>query len=123
MDKYNEEFRFEDGVLHVRLSGEFPNELLTSGINLFQPLIDACSSYGCRRALVDARELKVDLGTMGLFQAGADLASITLMGLNVALLAREDMIDPFFETVAANRGGTVQLFTDREAAQAWLKKK
>ncbi len=47
--KYNEEFRFEEGVLHIRLSGKFPNELLDKWKNCFQPLIDACSAHNCKR--------------------------------------------------------------------------
>ena len=119
---YNEDFRIEDGVLHVRLSGKFPNEMLGKGMNLFQPLIDACSMYNCEKALVDARELHVDFGTMALFQAGNDASSLSRVGLRVALLAREDMRDPFFDNVVFNRGGDVGVFTDRDAAHKWLQR-
>ena len=117
---YKEDFRVEDGVLYVHLSGKFPNELLRKNENLFRPLIDACSSQNCTRALVDARDLEVDLGTMGLFQAGEDAVYLRHIGLRVALLAREDMLDPFFDAVVVNRGGDVHVFTDIEAARHWL---
>lgn len=122
MNQYNEDFRLEDGVLHVRLTGTFPDELLHSGHNLFQPLIDACSNHDCRRALIDARGLTVAMDTAGLFQAGKDVVSLTKMGITVAIIAREDMLDPFFETVAANRGGTVRVFTEMDTARAWLER-
>jgi hypothetical protein len=99
MTGYKEDFRFEDGVLHVRLSGKFPNERLGRGENLFQPLIDACSTHNCKKALIDARDSQVDFDTVALFQAGEDAAFLTRVGLRIALLAREDMLDPFFDNV------------------------
>jgi hypothetical protein len=122
MGKYNEDFRFEDGALSVSLSGDFPNELLHKGTNLFQPLADACAAHRCQKALIDARGLHVDLGTLGLFRAAEDLASMTRMGLHIAILATEDMLDPFFEDVASNRGGIVGVFTKMDTALEWLEK-
>ena len=120
MNDYTEDFRVENGVLYVHLSGKFPIDMLRRSENLFQPLIDACSAQNCTRALVDARDLEVDLGTMGLFQAGEDAVFLRQVGLRVALLAREDMLDPFFDAVVVNRGGDVRVFTDRDAAHRWL---
>ena len=121
MKGYNESFKMEDGVLKVHLSGTFPKELLHEGKNLFQPLMDACSAHNCRKALIDARELQVDLGTMGLFQAGEDAAILAQMGLRIGFVAREDMLDTFFDTVVFNRGGNVGVFTDMHAAEEWLR--
>jgi hypothetical protein len=122
MNGYNQNFRFENGVLHVQLSGKFPNELLSKGENLFQPLIDACSTYNCKKALVDARELQVDFSTMAMFQAGEDVAFLTRAGLRIAMLVRGDMLDPFFATVATNRGGLASIFTDLDTTLDWLQK-
>ena len=122
MTEFNQEFRLENGVLHVHLSGTFPNELLHRLENLFQPLIEACSAHNCTKALVDARDLQVDFGTLGMFQAGKDAASLSRIGLRVAFLAREDALDPLFETVATNRGGHVGIFTDMEAARNWIER-
>jgi len=117
---YEQDFAYEDGILFIRLSGQFPLELLDSGENLFQPLADACTTYSCNRAIVDARELRVDLGTMGLFQAGEDISDMSRLGFRVALVAREDMIDSFFEDVAVNRGGVVGVFTNIDEARHWI---
>ncbi|MBN1433417.1 hypothetical protein JW921_01575 [Candidatus Fermentibacterales bacterium] len=121
MKGYEEGFRLEDGVLHVRLSGEYPMERLRGEQNVFQPVIDSCSSNDCRKVLVDARNLETDFDTMELFRAGADVASLARNGIRVALLAREEMLDPFFEDVAVNRGGNVAIFTDDAEALAWLR--
>ncbi len=120
MKGYNEDFRYEDGVLYVRLSGKFPDELLRGGKNLFQPLIDACLSYNCKKALIDSRSLHVDLDTIALFQAGKDAAFLTRIGLRIALLAREDMLDTFFDDVVFNHGGNIGIFTEDDAARDWL---
>ncbi|MBN1999993.1 hypothetical protein JW935_20740 [candidate division KSB1 bacterium] len=122
MSEYNENFQVLNGVLHVRLSGKFPIELLHKGKNVFQPLIDACSHFGCKKALVDARDIQADLGTTALFQTGEDAAFLSHIGLRVALLAREDMLDRFFEDVAYNRGALLGVFTDMSAACEWLQK-
>jgi hypothetical protein len=120
MNGYIEDFRYENGVVHVRLWGTFPNELLNSGKNLFQPLVDECLAHNCKNALIDARDLQVNFSTMAIFQAGEDAAAISNGGLHVAILAREDMLDPLFEDVAFNRGGNIGVFTDMNAALAWL---
>ena len=120
MSEYNENFRFEDGVLYVRLSGDFPNELFGKEENLFQPLIDACSTYECKKALVDARDLKVDFNTLAIFQAGVDAAFVSRRGIRLALVATEAMLDPFFDHVVYNRGGIVGIFMDTDSALDWL---
>jgi len=122
MNGYKEDFRFEDGVLHVHLSGKFPNELLGRAENVFQPLIDACSAHNCKRALIDARDLQVDFDTVAMFQAGEDAAFLNRLGLRIALLSREDMLDPFFANVVSNRGGDVGIFTDMDSALDWLQR-
>jgi hypothetical protein len=122
MKGYNEDFRFENGVLHVRLSGRFPNELLGKGKNLFQPLIDACSTHNCKKALIDARDLHVDFSTTVLFHAGKDAAFLTRVGIRIALLIREDMRDHFFDNVVFNRGGDTGIFTDTDTARDWLQR-
>jgi len=122
MKEYYEDIRFEDDILHVRLSGEFPEELFHEAHNLFQPLIDACKTHQCRKALVDARKLEVHFGTAELFRSGEDAASLTGEGLRIAFLAGKDMLSPFFDDVVYNRGGKIGVFTDIKKARAWLHK-
>ena len=99
-----QEFRVEGGVVHVRLSGSYPNERLAIKENLFKPLIDECKRENCREAIVDARELQVEFDTVALFRAGVDAASMNEFGLRVALIAREDMISSFFDDVNSQPG-------------------
>jgi hypothetical protein len=122
MKMYNEDFRLEDGIMYVRLTGTFPNELFRNKENLFQPLINACSAYKCKRALIDARDLHVDFDTTQLFQSGRDAALLTRDDLRVAIVAREDMRDGFFEYVVRKYGGSMSVFTDMDTALNWLKR-
>lgn len=122
MKEYNVDFRFDDGILYVKLSGKFPKELLETETNLFQPIIDACSTNKCNKVLIDASDLEVDLRTMDMFRAGVDAATLTHLGIRVAMLAREDMLNPFFDNVAYNRGGLIGIFTDMDNTREWLQK-
>ena len=89
MEGYVQQFRVEDGV--------------------------ECKQGNCRAAIVDARELQVEFGTVELFRAGVDAASLNEFGLRVALIAREDMLSSFFDDVTHNRAAPVRVFTDLEA--------
>jgi hypothetical protein len=120
MDEFKQEFRFEDGVMHVLLAGKFPMERMRKKENLFRPLIVACQEQNCRKALVDARELEAEFDTTALFRAGVDASDLNRYGLRVALLAREEMISLFFDDVIRNRAAQVQVFTDVGAEGAWL---
>ena len=122
MKEYSEDFQFRDGVLHVRLSGKFPEELLGRQENLFLALAEACSHYRCKKALIDTRDLQIDFDTMALFRAGRDAPFLTSSGLRVALLARNDQRDRFFDDVAFNRGSLMGIFTDQGAALEWIQK-
>lgn len=120
MSEYDVKFELKDDVLHVCLSGDFPTELLGKRESLFRPLIQACSEYNSKRVLIDARNLQVKLGTLGMFRAATDAATLTQLGIRIAFVARDDMIDPFFEDVVYNHGGVVSVFTEEDAASTWL---
>ena len=120
MERYEQQFRVEGSVVHVRLSGVFPNERLSTQENLFKPLVDACKQANCREVIIDARELQVEFDTLAMFRAGVDAASLNEFGLRVALVAREDMRSSFFDDVTYNRAAPVRVFTDLASAQLWL---
>jgi hypothetical protein len=116
---FTQEFHADQGVMHVRVAGVFPVALLQQAGNSFQPLIEACEQANCRIALIDARELKIDLDTMAIFRAGVDAAMASRLGLRLAFVAREENLDSFFEDVVINRGARVEVFTEIEDALKW----
>src|SRR5690349_21043308 len=99
MERYEQHFNVEGGVLHARLSGLYPNERLAIKESLFKPLIEECKKENCREAIVDARELQVEFDTSALFRAGVDAAALNEFGLRVGLLARVDMLSTIFDDV------------------------
>ena len=121
MDQFRQEFRVNDGVMHVRLAGKLPNELLHGAQNVFTPLINLCRESRCQKAMIDSRDLEVDLDTLELFRAGVDASDLTRFGLRIALVARQEMMSTFFDDVIHNRAAPVQVFTDLDAAGTWLR--
>ena len=119
-DGFTQEFHAEQDVMHVRVAGTFPKAILESKGNIFQPLIEACEQANCRIALIDLRELQVDINTLEVFRAGVDAALASRLGLRLAFVAREETLDPFFENVVTNRGARVEVFTEMEDAMRWV---
>jgi|SoiMethySBSTD1v2_1073268.scaffolds.fasta_scaffold1054464_2 hypothetical protein len=119
-DEFTQHYRPEHGVMRVRVEGIFPKSFLERKGNIFQPLIEACEQANCRTALIDARNLKVDLDTLAVFRAGVDAASVSRHRLRLAFVARKENLDSFFEDVVINRGAGVEVFTEMEDAMKWV---
>ena len=120
MDNYHQEFQLIDNILHVRLSGKFPEGIMNTNNNVFQQLIDECNNKSITKTIIDICDLDINLNLMELFKAGEDAALLSRQGLNMALVARKETIDSFFYDVAYNRGGMVNVFNDKGAALEWL---
>ena len=120
MKAYAKEYRAENGVLFAHLTGTYPNSRLAMKENLFKPLIEECGKNNCSLAIIDARGLQVDFDIAALFRAGVDAAALNQFRLCVALVAREDMLNDFFNDVIRNRGARVEVFTDMESAMVWI---
>jgi hypothetical protein len=122
MNDYKVELKLEDGVLHVRLSGQFPYEKLNQPENAYKGLIDACATHQCDRLLIDSRDLQARFSTTQLYRAGKDAVSLTIAGIEVAMVTRQELRDTFFDDVVVNRGGQVRIFTDINDARDWIQK-
>jgi hypothetical protein len=70
--------------------------------------------------LVDATHGRSPIGAFDKFEIGVQLASTADRRLILAVVARAEEVDHFFETVARNRGGAVRVFTDEATALQWL---
>lgn len=109
-----------DNIMHVKLSGKFPVELLREDENAFQPLISECCKANIRKVIIDICNLDVKLSIMELFKTGEDASELKKFGLKVALLAKKETISYFFDNVTQNRGDQVRVFTDYDIAVKWL---
>lgn len=110
----------EDGILRVQASGfdESLAEVEAYGL----AVIEACVRSGVSRVLCDERDLEYRLGTFDTFQAAAFLSAHAPKVGRIALVPRADGLGDarFWEDVVVNRGLTVKVFQDPEAARAWL---
>jgi hypothetical protein len=60
------------------------------------------------------------IGAFDKYEIGVQLAGTADRRLILAVVARAEEVDHFFETVARNRGGAVRVFSDEAAALQWL---
>ena len=108
--------------LWIRYTGFLASKDLPSGRNTFEAVADLCRENGCKKVLLDARELITELGTMDLFTLGCQLADVPDRSVRFALLGTEKQVpaDNFMENVAVTRGSFMRVFTVEDEAIAWL---
>ena len=77
---------------------------------------------GYSAILVDVRNLNYKFDTSKRFTLSEYWAKICMdVGIiSTAILGSKGIIDPFTETVVANRGGNLRLFIDKKDAIHWL---
>jgi hypothetical protein len=86
-------------------------------------VIAACIRHGVTHVLCDDLDLEYRLGTVDTFQSAQFIAAQAPAVARVALVCNPKYIADarFWEDVAVNRGLTVRVFTEVEAARAWLR--
>jgi hypothetical protein len=84
-------------------------------------IAEQCRAAQCWRVLLDLTSMIGSIPQLDRFLLGTRAARIWGQRLRVAILARPQEINHFFENVATNNGANVRVFADREAAQAWLR--
>ena len=87
--------------LWIRYTVFLGSKQLPSGRNTFEAVADLCRENGCKKVLLDARELITELGTMDLFTLGCQLADVPDRSVRFALLGTEKQVpaEIFFNTV------------------------
>ena len=98
------------------------HQVATRGI-LLRALARAIAETQSRRiwrVLCDATAVDTPIGTCEKYEIGAELARAADRHMIMAVVARAELIDYFFETVARNRGASVRVFTHEATAHQWL---
>jgi hypothetical protein len=103
--------------LRVTLSGPAMRGDL---LRLLERVFTETKSHDIWRVLVDLTSLATPVGTFEKYQLGTEFARGADRRLTMAVVARSELVDHFFETVARNRGGAVAVFTEEAAALHWL---
>lgn len=110
----------EDGILVVRAEGFDGSLEEVQGYGL--AVVEACRRAQVDRVLCDERALEYRLGVFDTFQAATFLSDHAPKVGRAAIVPNPDGLQDaaFWEDVAVNRGLTVKVFRDPEAARAWL---
>ena len=85
-------------------------------------VLEAAVRHASTRVLCDERELKYSIDAVDLHEYGRFIAERAPRVVRAAIVcAADDLEDAaYFETVVVNRGLCVRVFTDVDAARAWL---
>ncbi len=118
----NHEFRYDEaqdiimGRLHGKLDAVVAKEVATD-------LARLVGEHGCRRLLMDLRGAQVTSSTLEIYTIPRVVKEAGVSGsIKRAVVVAEITQDfEFLETASVNMGSQVKLFTDPEAALAWLK--
>ena len=115
-----------DGYLYVRFSGEALRirDGFESAVAAHHILIKtACEKYGCRKVLLDLRNVTRSIGLTEEHIAAAVAIKQWLPGQRVAFVASDSYFADaggHMERVACNRGAALQIFRHIDEAKAWL---
>jgi hypothetical protein len=107
----------EDGYLCLTLSGPSSRGGL---VRALADVIAAMKSRQIWRVLCDATAVPHPVSTSEKYEAGTELARTADRRMIFAVVARSELIDHFFETVARNRGASVRVFVNETTALQWL---
>jgi hypothetical protein len=116
------ELEIHDRGNHILIDffGEFSRE---AGKRCFDSMVEACDEFGRSTVLLDCRKMTGQPGILDRFLV-MEYGQITHRTISrLALVSRQENIlpDRFEEHVAVNRGVNLRIFTDIEAALAWLR--
>jgi len=108
----------DDGkYLRVTVTGRSSRSNL---ITALQRIVAEVQSREIWRVLVDATGIPPPMTTIEKYDLALEFSRIANPKLKTAIVARTEMVDHFFETVARNRGVGVMVFTKEVPALEWL---
>jgi hypothetical protein len=96
---------------------------LAEALELGRNVCDTALERGLDGILVDCLELEGDLSNGARYELGKTIAEYCRsrsMNKRVAVIGKKPTITGFSARLAANRGATVQTFSERQAAMEWL---
>lgn len=114
--RYDGDLGIIRGVVHGKLDAAVARMVAGEVAQLVE-------DHGCRRFLIDLRGTQVTSSTLEIYTIPRVVKEVGVPGgLKRALVVTEITPDfEFLETASVNAGNLVRLFTEPEAALAWLK--
>jgi hypothetical protein len=107
----------EGGILRFPLKGPGTYAHLLHAVSA---IVAETKSREIWRVLCDATAMTPPMGAFEKFEAAAELARGADRRMKMAVVARVEAIDYIFENVARNRGVSVAVFRNEDAALQWL---
>jgi hypothetical protein len=108
----------DDGAyLRVTVTGKSSRGNLLTAL---QRIVAEVQSRQIWRVLVDATGIPPPMTTFEKFDLALEVSRIANPKSKTAIVARTEMVDHFFETVARNRGVGVMVFSMEAPALEWL---
>jgi hypothetical protein len=117
MDEFQITVTQADGFLRMAVRGP---RTRVNMLGTLQRMIAETKSQNTWRVLLDVTQGRSPIGAFDKYEIGVQLAGTADRRLILAVVARAEEVDHFFETVARNRGGAVRVFSDEAAALQWL---
>lgn len=111
----------EDDLMLVTASGH--DDSLEDTIAYGMAVLGACLENQCTRVLCDERELEYRLSTIDTFQLAETAVRAAPKLVRIAIATGPENLEDaaFYETVAKNRGLSVKIFQNLDAARDWVR--
>ncbi len=111
-------FKKADNYLYMKVSGKHKSGDFGSYLKV---IYNECEKEKTNKILIDGLEVeKIVLSMMERFDLGEQLAKVMSHKIKVAIVWPEKNTNRFIETVAFNRGGSMQIFGTIDQATEWL---
>jgi hypothetical protein len=114
------EIFFRGSYVHILLAENY--EITPQGIEkIWKATAEACRAYNCKKVLSEGKIHSRKLKAWDAYSSGAQTSEV--LGLRQACLFynyQPDYMSDFFKTVSANRGTTIEFFTNKDEALKWL---
>jgi hypothetical protein len=117
MNTFEIKTKEEGGILWFTLKGPGTYAHLLRAV---AAIITETKSREIWHVLCDATAITAPPGAFEKFEAGVELARGADPRLQMAVVARVEIIDYIFENVTRNRGVSVRVFKNQDAALQWL---
>jgi hypothetical protein len=116
---YTVDFDAETGIVYIRVFGQLDRAAAPAVVGELMQLMRARS---CRAVINDLRDTDVRFGAVDLFEISrlVDRHRLADGVPRAVIVGGEHELAGFYETVNANLGHRVRVFTDPDEARTWL---
>jgi hypothetical protein len=114
----------EGDVLKARFFGTFGKDAPAQAGAVFKEMLAECKAHGCSAIFLDTRGIDLEIGRAGMYESALALAKVVAAKIRVVAVVDPAHLPPdgIFAKLAGLAGAIVAVFTDEDAAMAWLER-